>query len=49
MVIAYFKQWVRRELDLQREALGVGTARQYGRRAHFHVPEIDWRRTAGGC
>ena len=47
MVIAYFKQWVRRELDLQREAASASELKEnMVAEPGFHVPEIDWRRTA---
>lgn len=47
MVIAYFKQWVRRELDLQREAASASELRDnMVAEPNFHVPEIDWSRTA---
>ncbi len=47
MVIAYFKQWVRRELDLQREAASASELRDnMVAEPNFHVPDIDWRRTA---
>ncbi len=47
MVIAYFKQWVRRELDLQREAASASELRDnMVAEPGFHVPEIDWHRTA---
>ena len=47
MVIAYFKQWVRRELDLQREAASASELREnMVAEPGFYVPEIDWRRTA---
>jgi ubiquinone biosynthesis protein len=47
MVIAYFKQWVRRELDLQREAASASELRDnMVAEPGFHVPEIDWSRTA---
>ena len=47
MVIAYFKQWVRRELDLQREAASASELRDnMVAEPNFHVPEIDWGRTA---
>ena len=47
MVIAYFKQWVNRELDLQREAASASELRDnMVAEPGFHVPEIDWRRTA---
>ena len=47
MVIAYFKQWVRRELDLTREAASASELRENMlAEPGFHVPDIDWRRTA---
>ena len=47
LVIAYFKQWVRRELDLTREAASASELRQNMiAEPGFYVPEIDWRRTA---
>jgi ubiquinone biosynthesis protein len=47
MVIAYFKQWVRRELDLQREAASASELKDnMVAEPQFHVPEIDWGRTA---
>ncbi len=47
MVVAYFKQWVRRELDLQREAASASELKEnMVAEPGFHVPEIDWRRTA---
>ena len=47
MVIAYFKQWVRRELDLQREAASASELKDnMVAEPGFHVPEIDWSRTA---
>jgi len=47
MVIAYFKQWVRRELDLQREAASASELRDnMVAEPNFYVPEIDWSRTA---
>ncbi len=47
MVIAYFKQWVRRELDLQREAASASELRDnMVAEPNFHVPDIDWSRTA---
>jgi ubiquinone biosynthesis protein len=47
MVIAHFKQWTRRELDLQREAASASELRDnMVAEPNFHVPEIDWRRTA---
>jgi ubiquinone biosynthesis protein len=47
MVIAHFKQWTRRELDLQREAASASELRDnMVAEPGFYVPEIDWRRTA---
>ena len=47
LVIAHFKQWTRRELDLQREAASASELRDnMVAEPNFHVPEIDWRRTA---
>ena len=46
-VIAYFKQWTRRELDLQREAASASElAMNMTAVPEFFVPEVDWRRTA---
>ena len=43
MVVAYFKQWVRRELDLQREAASASELKDnMVAEPGFHVPEIDW-------
>ena len=47
MVIAYFRQWVRRELDLTREAASASELRDNMlAEPGFYVPEIDWRRTS---
>ncbi len=47
LVIAHFKQWTRRELDLQREAASASELKQTMlAEPGFYVPEIDWRRTA---
>ena len=47
MVIAYFKQWVRRELDLTREAASASELKDnMVAEPNFHVPDIDWSRTA---
>lgn len=47
MVIAHFKQWTRRELDLNREAASASELKQnMVAEAGFYVPEIDWRRSA---
>ncbi|WP_265570484.1 2-polyprenylphenol 6-hydroxylase [Sphingomicrobium nitratireducens] len=46
-VIAYFKQWTRRELDLQREAASASELKEKMiAEPGFMVPEIDWSRTA---
>ncbi len=47
LVIAYFRQWVRRELDLTREAASASELKQNMiAEPGFYIPEIDWRRTA---
>ena len=47
LVVAHFKQWTQRELDLQREAASASELREnMVAEPGFHVPEIDWRRTA---
>ncbi|MCA1653205.1 MAG: 2-polyprenylphenol 6-hydroxylase [Sphingomicrobium sp.] len=47
LVIAHFKQWTRRELDLQREAASASELREkMVAEPDFYVPEIDWRRTS---
>jgi len=47
MVVAYFKQWTARELDLQREAASASELKEnMVAEPGYHVPEIDWRRTA---
>ena len=47
MVVAYFKQWVRRELDLTREAASASELKDnMHAEPGFYVPEIDWRRTS---
>ena len=46
-VIAYFKQWTRREVDLQREAASASELRDnMVAEPGFYVPEVDWSRTA---
>jgi len=46
-VIAHFRQWTRRELDLQREAASASELKEnMVAEDGFYVPEIDWRRTA---
>lgn len=47
LVIAHFRQWTARELDLQREAASASELREnMVAEPNFHIPEIDWRRTA---
>jgi len=47
MVVAYFKQWSARELDLQREAASASELKEnMVAEPGYHVPDIDWRRTA---
>jgi len=47
MVVAYFKQWVRRELDLTREAASASELRENMlAEPGFYIPDIDWRRTS---
>ena len=47
MVVAHFKQWIRRELDLKREAASASELREnMVAEPGFYVPEIDWRRTS---
>ena len=47
MVVAHFRQWTARELDLQREAASASELRENMiAEPGYHVPEIDWRRTA---
>jgi len=47
LVVAYFKQWVRRELDLTREAASASELKENMlAEPGFYVPEIDWRRTS---
>jgi ubiquinone biosynthesis protein len=47
LVVATFRQWTARELDLRREAASASELRE-GMVAEtgFYVPEIDWTRTA---
>ena len=46
-VVAHFKQWTARELDLQREAASASELREnMVAEPGYYVPEIDWRRTA---
>ncbi|MEO5972927.1 MAG: 2-polyprenylphenol 6-hydroxylase [Sphingomicrobium sp.] len=47
LVVAHFRQWTMRELDLQREGASASELRQnMVAEPGFHVPKIDWRRTA---
>ncbi|MGI8705736.1 MAG: 2-polyprenylphenol 6-hydroxylase [Sphingomicrobium sp.] len=47
LVVAHFKQWTTRELDLQREAASASELREnMVAEPGYFVPEIDWRRTA---
>ncbi|MBA3527156.1 MAG: 2-polyprenylphenol 6-hydroxylase [Sphingomonas sp.] len=47
LVVAHFKQWSARELDLQREAASASELREnMVAEPGYYVPEIDWRRTA---
>jgi len=47
MVVAQFRVWTARELDLQREAASASELREnMVAEPGFYVPEIDWRRTA---
>jgi ubiquinone biosynthesis protein len=46
-VVAQFRQWTARELDLQREAAsGSELKENMVAEPGYYVPEIDWRRTA---
>jgi ubiquinone biosynthesis protein len=47
LVIAYFRQWTMRELDLRREAASASELREsMVAESGFYVPEIDWSRSA---
>lgn len=47
LVVAQFRQWTARELDLQREGASASELRQNMiAEPGYYVPEIDWRRTA---
>ncbi len=47
LVVAHFRQWTARELDLQREAASASELREnMVAEPGYYVPEIDWRRTA---
>lgn len=46
-VVAYFKQWTARELDLRREAASASELREnLVAESGFYVPAIDWSRTS---
>ncbi|HEX6375105.1 MAG TPA: 2-polyprenylphenol 6-hydroxylase [Allosphingosinicella sp.] len=46
-VIAYFRQWTTRELDLRREAASASELREnLIAESGFYVPAIDWTRTS---
>jgi len=48
LVIANFKRWTLRELDLRREAASASElAEMMGSEAGYRVPAIDWDRTCG--
>ena len=48
LVIATFKRWTARELDLRREAASASElAEGMSAEPQFHVPAIDWQRTTG--
>ena len=47
LVVAHFRQWTARELDLQREAASASELREnMVAEPGYYVPQIDWRRTA---
>ena len=47
LVVAHFRQWTARELDLQREAASASElSENMVAEPGYYVPEIDWRRTA---
>ncbi|HYJ30264.1 MAG TPA: 2-polyprenylphenol 6-hydroxylase [Allosphingosinicella sp.] len=47
VIVATFRQWTMRELDLRREAASASELREnLVAESGFHVPEIDWSRTA---
>lgn len=47
LVVATFKQWTARELDLRREAASASElAGAMQAEPGFHIPTIDWQRTA---
>jgi ubiquinone biosynthesis protein len=47
LVVAQFRQWTTRELDLQREAASASELREnMVAEPGYYIPDIDWRRTA---
>lgn len=47
LVVAHFRQWTAREVDLQREAASASELKENMiAEPGYHVPGIDWRRTA---
>jgi ubiquinone biosynthesis protein len=47
LVVAHFRQWTARELDLQREAASASELREnMVAEPGYYIPAIDWRRTA---
>ena len=47
LVVAHFRQWTARELDLQREGASASELREnMVAEPGYYVPDIDWRRTA---
>ena len=47
VVVATFRQWTMRELDLRREAASASELREnLVAESGFYIPEIDWSRTA---
>ena len=47
LVVAQFRQWTARELDLQREGASASELKEnMVAEPGYHVPDIDWRRTA---
>jgi ubiquinone biosynthesis protein len=47
LVVAQFRQWTARELDLQREGASASELKEnMTAEPGYHVPGIDWRRTA---
>jgi len=47
LVVAQFRQWTARELDLQREGASASELKEnMVAEPGYYIPEIDWRRTA---